>query len=87
MKNMIKNICRSLATAAVAGVLLSQVMIGEAMAQVNPSCSIYTDSKSCAASFGPGNTPCQWTNNYTCVPEMSDYLAMAFVVVAAGTVS
>jgi hypothetical protein len=78
MKNLIKTLSRAMAIAAVAAVLFSPMMVRNAMAQIVQSCESASQCASGACNGGycaPLGTP-----------EMSDYLAMAFVVVAGGMV-
>jgi hypothetical protein len=85
MQQMRQSLSRAIAITAVAGMLLSPLMVSQAMAQI-ASCSVFPDSQSCVAHVGyPGN--CTWNaTTSVCVPELSDYLAIAFIVVTSGMV-
>src|ERR1700678_2063074 len=88
MKRMFRSVSRALAIVAMTGVLVSPMLVSEAMA--GPY-----NGGSCGgnpAGSGLCSTSSDCTNGCTCVtglcqvPEMSDYLAMAYLVVASGMV-
>lgn len=77
---------RSMMVALMMGLLLSTAMVGEAWAQGLPPCTS-ADAASCAPKgFSTACTPDTDGHYYICTPEMSDYLAMAFVAVAGGMI-
>jgi hypothetical protein len=84
MKEMIASISRLMAIAAIAGVLFSPMMLSEAMAQ---ACQTTTPE---APGYCSGGQTCcsDGSCSFSCVttPEMSDYLAMAFVIVTGGMI-
>jgi hypothetical protein len=85
MKNLAQSLHRMIIIAAVAGALFSPMMTREALAAstVNCTCSDGAYTNLCTAdgqSCGDGQCSC------VSVPEMSDYLAMAFVLVSGGMI-
>jgi hypothetical protein len=87
MKNLIKTIRGIMAIVLVGGFLFSSPMIGEARAGycslAGPSCGSCSDSNigsPCTCSNGSDQGIC------VAAPEMSDYLAMAFVLVSGGMI-
>jgi len=85
MKKLIQSINRLIAAAAVAGVLFSPVVMGEASAAVSCTCSDGAYTNLCTAdgqSCGDGQCSCAPVPT----PEMSDYLAMAFILMSGGMI-
>jgi len=87
MKKLIHSATRLIAAALAAGMLLSSPMVGEAMAGY---CSLAGPSCGSCNNSDAGN-PCTCSNGTDqgiCVaaPEMSDYLAMAFVLASGGMI-
>jgi len=96
MKKIIGSINRLMAIMMLAGVLFSPMMISEAMALAAcpphpPLTCIGAPCNSCPPGSKGGTGQCSLGGGFTayvCVstPEMSDYLAMAFVVMAGGMI-
>ena len=92
MKQMIPSINRAFVVTAMIGVLLSPVMVGEAMAQTYSSAQMYCINPAAGAKVPSATCVTQSNGSIcsdgesVCVPEMSDYLAIAFLVAASGMV-
>ncbi|MDE3059767.1 MAG: hypothetical protein KGJ06_02005 [Pseudomonadota bacterium] len=84
-----KPLRHTLMTAAMLGITLMPIMANKAMAAGTVgNCGQWSGSgqTTCESNFDSNGAACVWdtVNNTGCLPEMSDYLAAAFVIVAGG---
>ena len=91
MTKMTKSLCQTMSMMAVTGILCQPLMIRNAMAQACSNIgSICVDAVGATFPATPCSIPPSTSNNgFQCVaaaPEMSDCLAMAFIIIAGGLI-